>query len=45
MSKLKKAIVIATGKEIEVYQSIIRGTWIDYADCTTEYSKDKLKFL
>ncbi len=42
--KLKKATVVSTGKKIEVYQSKSKGTWIDYSDCTTEYSKDELRF-
>jgi len=43
MSKLKTATVKATGKKIQVYK-LNRGTWCDYADCTTEYTNDQLIF-
>ncbi len=39
----KKAIVIATGKEIEVYK-LNRGGWADYSDCKTEYKAEELDF-
>ena len=39
-----KATVVATGKEVEVYKSSQRETYIDYADCSTEYKKEELKF-
>ena len=45
MIKEKKAIVIATGKEIIVYRSRERGTWISSEDLRTEYEQDELRFL
>ncbi len=41
---IKKVTIIETGKLIEVYQSKIRGTWVDYSDCITEYKKKELVF-
>lgn len=36
------AVVVATGKRIEVYQHVKRETWIDSTDCFTEYKADEL---
>ena len=40
----RKAIVIATQKQIEVYK-LNRGTWCDCEDCTTEYDEKELRFI
>jgi len=40
----KKATIVANGKKVEVYKSSIRGTWIDFSDCKTEYKDNELKF-
>lgn len=42
--EIRKAKVKATGKTIQVYISV-RGTWIDYFNCTTEYTENELQFL
>lgn len=39
-----KAKVKATGKEVEVYKSKLRSTWIEYPDCGKEYKQDELQF-
>lgn len=39
-----KAVVIATGVEIEVYR-LKSGKWCDYSDCKTEYSDNELRFI
>ena len=38
-----KAIHIPTGKIIEVYKHRERGTYVNAADCTTEYDKKDIK--
>ena len=43
-SEQRTALVIATGKTIEVYQSSNRGTWISKVDFKTEYTAKELKF-
>ena len=44
MSKLMKATVISTGKEVEVYR-LMRGGYCDFSDCKTEYSETEVKIL
>jgi len=44
MENEKKAVLIATGKEITVYKHRERGTWINSADLETEYKPDELRF-
>ncbi len=44
MNELKKARVRATGRNVQVYFTK-RGTWCDYADCTTEYTSEELEFV
>ena len=44
MNQLRKATVISTGKKIEVYKHR-NGTWIDYANCETEYKKSEVQIL
>ena len=36
------AVIVATGKKIDVYKHIKRETWIDSTDCKTEYKADEL---
>lgn len=36
---LRKAIIVATGNEIQVYK-LSNGSWCDYSDCATEYKCD-----
>lgn len=40
-----KAIIIATGREIKVYQHSERLTFIDESNCTDEYKRKELKFI
>lgn len=44
MSKDKKAIVKETGKEVLVYRSSQRNTWINSYDFKTEYKPEELIF-
>ena len=48
-AKEKRAVIISTGKEVVVYKSSLRPTWIDSSDMQTEYemSQDKreLRFI
>lgn len=41
----KKAKVLKSGKEITVYRHFLRGTWIDYSDCKTEYKTEEIEIL
>lgn len=41
-NKLIKAVIIETGKRVQVYRSSERGTFIDYSDCSTEYEESQL---
>lgn len=43
-NELKKAIVIATGKEVQVYR-LNRGGWCNFADSKTEYKDSELRFI
>ena len=43
MSKVVKATVKATGKQVEVYK-LRSGGWCDYSDCKTVYKDEELKF-
>jgi len=43
--ELKKAKIKDSGKEIQVYRSAVRSTWIDYEDCKTEYYTNMLEFM
>ena len=45
MAQLRKAILIKTQEQIQVYRSQKRGTWIDYSDCKTEYQEHELDFI
>lgn len=45
MSKERKAKVLATGKEILVYRSSQRDTYINSFDMSTEYKPKELKLL
>lgn len=40
---IKEVRVKATNKIIKVYRTL-RGTWCDFQDCKTEYSKEDLDF-
>lgn len=40
----RKAKVISTGQEIEVYK-LTSGEWCNAKDCTTKYQLHELKFL
>lgn len=42
--ELKKAKIKVTNNEIEVYKNKLRGTWVDFADCKTEYYTNQLDF-
>lgn len=42
-NEVKKATIKASGEKIEVYRTK-KGTWCNYADCKTEYTKDELIF-
>ena len=44
MTEKKTATIIATGKSVRVYRSSQRDTWINSADCTTEYKPKELRF-
>jgi len=48
MNKLKKATVVKTGKQVEVYylsgSSKHRGKWCDYSDMKSVYTTKELKF-
>lgn len=45
-NELKKAIIKATGKSVEVYR-LNRGTgeWCNYNDCKTVYKEKDLRFI
>lgn len=43
-SNEKKATIKANGKSVIVYRSSQRDTWINSADCETEYKPDELEF-
>ena len=43
-NELKKATVVADGREIEVYKHKSTGNWLDFADCRTMYTDKELKF-
>jgi len=40
----KKATIVANGKQVVVYKSKLRDTWVDFSDCTTEYKNEELRF-
>ena len=44
MTQEKQAVIIATNKEVKVYKSKLRGTWINSFDLNTEYKPEELKF-
>ena len=44
MNDLKNAVVKSTGKNVNVYRSKLRDTWIDFEDCKTEYKPKELSF-
>ncbi len=44
MDKERKATIIKTGKQVKVYRSRLRDTWIDSNDCETEYKPKELRF-
>jgi len=39
-----KATLKSNGKQVEVYRSKLRNTFIDYSNCTTEYQESELSF-
>ena len=45
MTKERRAILLESNIEIEVYKSSLRKTWINSRDCTTEYTEKQLKFI
>lgn len=45
MKTEKTAIIIATKKQIRVYKSKLRPTWINAHDFETEYNPKDLSFL
>ena len=44
MAVVVKAKLKSTGKEIEVYKSVLRDTYVLFEDCKTEYKKEDLVF-
>jgi len=38
------ATLVSNGKEVKVYKSKLRPTWIDCTDCKTEYKQEDLVF-
>jgi len=45
MAERKKAIVNATGEEIEVVEREDRDTFLDYWDCQTEYAPGQITII
>lgn len=42
---LLKAIVVASGKQVQVYAHIKEDMFVDFSDCKTIYNRNQLKFL